>query len=561
MRTIILVAGCITVAFFLGVQSANEVETVPQTQASQTVSVIFTLQVDPVLAGATVRPFVFNNTTSTKPIKLLNILDASVIPVTASEGCQRTTEAGRCSITGVPVGNYDVVFAPGSFFETITGIPLEEPLPVVRFDPAACTGTSNSFDMDAQGSKFTWCMRKKSDGTFYTEYFIKLTFKERDTCLSTPAPAAFCSTGGGGLVQYRCNPSTTAPTRPWEELPPQPCTQRVTCPDGNSMLTVCSDVEGTAICSSAEACRGHQLCSVTGFPSHLIFRAGKDTVIITGKEFGLQGGTITMPVESGGGGGRSAGGATTQEVDIPIGPDWLATQIRVAIPANVIEGPWKVHPRGFGFIEERGTTVPVACETPLVRVLSARDQFSIVSVWLSSPKQAPVTPGFLTTLSLLTRRPEGVGVLKSIEIELLEGSFPTLAQLPLQRPLLASVSCFPRITDGKVSEAIFTCDFPIPASLVSPGPFTFYVRLMYFRVIDGDVVMEETLLPVSGTVALAGDFDESGLLSIKDAVIAQRIATGRQSATARDLLHDVDDDNAITTADATAILHFLTRPQ
>jgi hypothetical protein len=290
----------------------------------------------------------------------------------------------------------------------------------------------------------------------------------------------------------------------------------------------------------------HPLCTVSQLESGQTYDAGSDTLVLRGEHFGSAGGTVSFPTEN----------AKREVVEIASGADWHHQEIRVRIPRAAVSGILQIHPNTHGSVEENGTSVPVSCDSPLVTMRSLKDQFSILALSARSAEGVRrVAPGFTTTLEAAVQHNDRIDRLQNVMVELLEGGFPDQNMVPINRRVLAQSSCPALPTpDGAVREGSLTCDIAIPAGIqVEKSPFTFLVTI-----IDDVGNVERATLVDAGTSVLAGDFSGDGMLTIADAVLARRIATGELSATSVQLLRDTDGDQQISMNDVLFILHSLT---
>lgn len=550
----------VMVSFLVGINTANENEVIDLAQAEEFVSIVLTLQYTP-RDGGKPRPFVFSNTSGSKPVKLQEIHDASILPERAADGCQKTSSTGRCTIANVPVGGeggegekqYDIFLADASFFETLTDIPFETPLPFMRFNTKKCTGNVFTDENPAEREK-GWCLSRQKDGSPYPEYFITLTLSERDVCRESPPPAASC-TSDGKIITYECDPTFRGATSPWKPGTPQLCSEFADCPDGNSVRFACGNI-GEAVCSQAAACTAHQLCEVHGFPTPPPLLAGSDTLVFSGKNFGNAGGTVSFKRDS---------NNEREVVSLPPGLSWTDRSIRLTVPYVAGEGKLEVRPAGH--------VGKALCESPMLFVLRPEDQPSIISAKIVSSGNRPVSPGFPTTIEVVASHPLGIDRLHVLDIELLEGSFPRVADVPLSRSVLARVQCdlrsqLPAVRT--VAEGTFLCDIPVPQNLQSMGPFTYFVRISGGKDLPPPPPLADSgggslatslgiaaVLPVAGSSTLAGDFDADGTLTVADAAIVSRIVRGVLTPTREHKLSDTDGDGTITRSDLITILHFL----
>lgn len=552
MTLIFAVAG--VVSFFLGFQSVRNVDPVESTvaQTAQGTIVNIILQYQPVAGSEPLKPIEvtpFMNGSQSALAYLQEIHNGRVVPVNANDRCRTSNSLGRCSVRNVPVGpdpssglsgvdrQYDIL-VDTVFIEFLTGIALKDTNAHVRFDPAKCGGSTTSFT-----SGGGWCLTK-TNNQFAAEYFVTITLSERDDCTDSSPPAAFCDVSGK-LVSFACNPSYTGATRPWEPKP-RGC-ETVQCPDGNFTGGVCSDITTEfSACSSAEACRNHLLCSVTNFGSTVSYDAGLDTIVIRGERFGMAGGTVSFVTATG-----------RESVEVFPGIDWTDTQIRVRVPRAAITGELRIHPHTHGFTEgANGALSPVECASPSASIRAFKDQFVILSLHGKGPQGTRlVAPGFSTELQVLVRHNDKISRLKTILVELLNGAFANPDNLPLDRTLIAQATCpVAASAGGNVQEALLLCTVPVPASAsVYPGPYTFLVT-----VIDDQGGTERASLIAGGDSALAGDFDFDGSLTVADAVIARRLASGTTPVLDQHRKRDTDGDNAITMGDVLFVLHSLT---
>ena len=546
-------AACGTASFVLGLQTVHEVgsvhETIAQTAQATMVNVI--LQVQPIGGGAPrpieVTPFM--NSSNSALLHLQEIHVGRIVPLATADRCRTTNSLGRCSLRNIPVGGdsniglsttdqqYDILVNT-VFLEFLTRIPLESAGASVRFDPAKCSGSATSFTSD------TWCLTK-SGANFAAEYFVTITLRERDTCTDSIPPAQFCDVQGR-LVSFRCNPSFSGPTHPWE--PNAAGCGTVQCPDGNFVGGLCADITADfSACSMVQSCRDHLVCSVTNFGSSISYDAGEDTLVIRGDRFGTAGGTVSFITSSG----------SREEVEIFPGADWTNHEIRVRIPLAAVSGALQIHPHTHGFTEEGNSALtPVTCSSPSASIRAFKDQFSILSLQASPPDGVRlVAPGYETRLQMLVRHNDSVGRLKQIVVELLDGSFPDVAHLPPGRTVIAQSNCPVQVTgSASAQESTLFCGITVPASAATfTGPFTFLVTLFDDR---GD--SERAILLSGGDSALAGDFTLNGIISLEDAVMARRLATGALTAQASHLLRDTDGDRVITMNDVHFVLHSLT---
>ncbi len=544
---------CGTTSFFLGLQTVRNVNPVGNTiaQAAQSTIVNVILQVQP-STGGTPRPIEvtpFMNSSTTALVHLQEVHTGRIVPASANDRCKTTNSLGRCSIRNVPVGpdanaglasvnqQYDIL-VDTVFLEFLTRIPLETLGASVRFDSAKCNGNQTSFTQDG------WCLTKNG-AAFAAEYFVTITLKERNNCIESAPPAAFCD-ASGKLVTFDCNPSFVGATRPWEPKP-RGC-ETVQCPDGNLVGGVCSEISSQlAACSTAEACRNNLLCSVTNFGSNITYDAGVDTIVIRGERFGTAGGTVSFLTT----------GNARETVEVFPGSNWTDTEIRVRVPQNAISGDMRIHPHTHGFTEAQdGSLTAVTCNSPIASIRAFKDQFAILFVRATPPDGVRlVAPGFTTELQILVRHNENVGKLQKVLVELLDGSFSSPDSLPLNRTVIAQATCpVQPAAGGTVNEAVFLCGVPVPQSAsVFHGPFTFLIT-----VIDASGGTERAVLAAPGSSVIAGDFNFDGSITIEDAVIGRRLATGAQSTTSDHRLRDVDADNVITMIDVLYVLHSLT---
>jgi len=541
-------------AFLLGLKTVNEVDSVENTvaQAVQNRVVNIILQVQPVGGGA-LRPIEvtpFMNNSNTALLYLQEIHVGRIVPVNSNDRCRTTNSLGRCSARNVPVGpdaaiglatidqQYDIL-VDTVFLEFLTGIPLETTGASVQFDPAKCSGSTTSFTGD------TWCLTK-ANGQFAAEYFVTITLKERNTCTDSTPPSSFCD-ASGKLVTFSCNPSFNGATKPWQ--PKAEGCATVQCPDGNFAGGVCADITSDfSACSSAQSCRNNLLCSVTNFGSAIAYDAGLDTIVIRGERFGLAGGTVSFPT----------GTSSRETVEVFPGADWTDREIRVRVPRAAISGTLQIHPHTHGFLEEQnGSLTPVTCASPPASIRAFKDQFAILSLQATPPDGVRlVAPGFTTELQLLVHHNDSLGRLENILVELLDGSFPDPNTLPVNRRVIASSTCPVTLPGGtNVQEGTLICRVVVPESAsIFTGPFTFLVS-----VVDDLGSAKRAVLLAGGDSVLSGDFDLNGVLSIEDAVIARRIATGAQGASPAHLLRDTDQDRVITMNDVVFVLHSLTK--
>lgn len=540
---------CGAISFTLGLKTVN-VDTVGQTIAqeaeSTTVNVI--LQYQPISGGDPVPIEVtpFMNSSQSALLHFQEIHTASVVPYDPEDRCINTNSLGRCSVSNIPVGpdedagvsvdqQYDVLIDT-VFIEFLTGVALDGTNAYIKYDSAACSGNQTNFSGD------TWCLTK-SGNSFAQEYFITVTLAERNDCMDSPPPASYCDQNGE-LITFECNPSYIGPTRPWE--PVDDACGTVQCPDGNYTSGICSQITPEfAACSKAESCRDHLLCNISSFGASS-YDAGTDIVVIRGERFGNAGGTVSFPVS----------GGDREVVEVFAGPDWTDTKIRVRVPISAEPGTLEIHPRTHGSVEENGVLVPVVCTSPTISILSINDQFAILNV-TGRPQGGVrlVSPGYTTELQVLVHHNDKVSRLSKVLVELLDGSFPDAEDIPIGRKIIASTDCAASApSSGSVKDATLKCDIPIPAdALTYTGPFTFLVT-----VIDDQGNAQKAVLLDAGESVLAGDFNLDGMLSIADAVIARRIASGMMQATGDHLLRDTDDDGVITMADSIFVLHMLT---
>jgi len=551
MTTVFAISG--TAAFFLGFQTVNEVGSVHETiaQSAQATMVNVILQVQPA-SGGTPRPIEvtpFMNGSNSALLHLQEIHVGRIVPVSTADRCRTTNSLGRCTLKNVPVGpdanigltttdqQYDIL-VDTVFLEFLTRIPLESAGAAIRFDSSKCGGNATSFTGDS------WCLTKPG-GAYAMEYFVTITLRERDTCRDSLPPAQFCD-AQGKLVTFNCNPSFTGTTRPWE--PKSQGCGTVQCPDGNFAGGVCADITADfSACSTAQACRDHLLCSVSNFGSSVSYDAGVDTLVVRGDRFGTAGGTVSFPSVSGG----------REEVEVFAGPDWSDDEIRVRVPLTAVSGVLNIHPHTHGFIESaNGSLTPVTCSSPPASIRALKDQFSILSLQATPPDGVRlVAPGFETKLQMLVRHNDSIGRLRQIVVELLDGAFPNVNNLPLGRTVIAQSTC-PVQSAGSAttSEATLFCGVTVPESAaVLTGPFTFLVTI-----VDDAGASERAVLVASGDSALAGDFSFNGILAIDDAVIARRLATGNLVVQENHLLRDTDGDRVITMNDVLFVLHSLT---
>ena len=551
MSALFLVAGGIS--FFAGIQSVNDVETIEVTgaQTVQTTTVSVILQYTPVSGGAAL-PLVVTpvmNASQTALVNLQEIHSGLSAPSSPADRCRSTNGTGRCAISNVPVGGtpeaqYDLI-VDTAFLEFLTKVPLETGNAFVRFDRAQC-GSQTSFTATS-GASNAWCLGKQGSTGYASEYTVTITLKERNTCTSSVPPAAFCDSDPKKIVQFSCNPSTTAATKPWEPKT-SVCAGPVQCPDGNMVDGKCGKI-GTSLasCSTAFACTGNQLCTVQNFGTNIAYIAGQDTIIIRGRHFGVAGGTVSFPTS----------GSARETVQIFPGADWTDTEIRVRVPLSAISGTLEIHPNTHGFFAAGTTITPAVCSSPAASIRSFQDQFSILSLNAVTPNVVQlVSPGFSTTFTIIAQHNENVGRFQSIVVELLDGAFPDPKNLPLKRTVIAQALCPVTILGSTaVREATIQCSVPVPASAASfPGPFTFLVTLA-----DSKGGVDRAVLLDGGASAMSGDFNFDHSLSAEDAAIALRIARGATSVLPAHLARDTNNDNAITLADAIFVLHSLTR--
>jgi hypothetical protein len=617
----------VVISFLVGVRTANENELVDLASAEGLVSVIVTLQYLPVGSEIPI-PLKFLNVSATKPVILQEIHDGTVLPARSVDGCQRTNDAGRCSIGNIVVGSgedgraverqYDIFLADATLFEALTNIPFERPLPFLRFDPSLCDDDNVFVDTGDVG----WCLSQKSSGGYYNEYFVTLTLKERDVCRDAPPPSLSC-TPDGKVINYACDPQYRGATMPWRPLPPATCEgDYVRCPNGTAVPALCVDLDGITACSQVEACKDHQLCEVFSFPTPPPVIAGHDEIVIKGRHFGNKGGAVSFARSD------PEGKAVQDEreiVLIPPGPNWTDTEIRVMVPYTAGEGSLRIIPEGYpvqgvdinrnqplsvgGQVDAatilwvpkafaqfgtrpasgifggmRQATIAkskskksegtyVGCEAPTLYVTRPEDQPTVVSARIISPPNGTVEPGFTTVIEAIAYHAKGIDNLYALDVELLEGTFSDVADVPFNRPTLARVQCdlrkqYPPVKS--VVDSTFQCGLPIPENLPSDGPFTFLVRVSGGIYADDPLITGRdpsqvhrvtdrmaAVIPVAGKAALAGDFNANGLHDVEDAAIASRIVRGRVRATAEHLLRDVDGDRKITRADLIAVLHIL----
>jgi hypothetical protein len=551
MSAIFLIAG--GMSFFLGVGSVNDVEPIEVTdaQAAQTTSLSIVLQYAPVSGGAPV-PLVVTpvmNSSQTALVNLQEIHSGLVLPATVSDRCRSTNTTGRCIVANLPVGGvpesqYDII-VDTIFLEFLTRVPLQSQGAFVRFDRTQCSQTN--FTISAGSTTTGWCLSKQGNA-YAAEYTVTITLKERNTCTSSVPPAAFCDTDTRKIVEFSCNPSTTAATKPWAAVT-SVCSSPVQCPDGNMVEGRCGRI-GTSLssCSTAFACTQNQLCSVQNFGTNLSYVAGKETIIIRGTHFGVAGGTVSFPVAGGG----------KETVQIFPGTDWTDTEIRVRVPISAISGPLDIHPNTHGFFSgQNGALTPAICVSPAASIQSFADQFAILSLNALSPNGVQlVSPGFTTNLSLIAQHNDNVGRFDSIVVELIQGAFPDPENLPLKRTVIAQAACPVTILGSTaVREATLNCSLPVPPSAGAfEGPFTFIVTLT-----DDAGGTERAVILDSGRSAMIGDFNFDHVLTIEDAVIGFRIARGTIPVQAAHLERDTNNDGAITMIDAFFVLHSLTR--
>ncbi len=533
-------------SFLLGIRTAGDVDTIASidAQTTQTTRVNVILQYQP-LAGGPMQPVVvtpFMNSSQTSIVNLQEIHTGAIAPGNPADRCKTTNTAGRCNINAVPVGGipeaqYDVV-VNRDFLESLTGIPLETQGAFVRFDRAAC-GTQVSFTGN------TWCIAKQG-GNYAPEYFVTITLRERDGCSGTTPPAAFCDTDPHRIVRFACKPSTTASTRPWEPRP-EACGP-FTCPDGNVVTGTCGEVNsGSEECTQAFSCTNNQMCVVQNFNSVVTYAAGLDTIVISGRNFGPSGGTVSFPLK---GGGR-------ETVQVFPGPDWTNQIIRVRVPLFAVGGTLEIHPNTHGSITVNGVPTPVVCATPPASIRAFDDQFAILFVAGNAAEGVQlVSPGFTTKLFITARHNDRVSRFRDIDVELLQGAYLDPSLVPLQRTLVTRVHCPATVTGNTAArETVFTCDIPVPASASSfRGPFTFVVSLG-----DDTGGSDAATLVDGGMSSLIGDFDLDRVISIQDAVVAHRIVRGVQAAQPAQLERDTNRDGRITLDDVLFDLHSLTR--
>src|SRR3989344_3577514 len=453
MAMLFLIAGGLS--FVLGIRSVNDLEPIEVTEAqtAQTTTIGIVLEYTPVSGGPAL-PLVVTqimNSSQTALVNLQEIHTGAIQPPAASDRCRTTNTTGRCSILNVPVGGspesqYDILIDT-VFLEFLTQVPLESRSAFVRFDPTQC-GSQTNFAVTPGGSK-GWCIGKQG-GSYASEYIVTITMKERSTCTGTIPPAAFCDSDPRNIVQFSCNPSTTASTRPWEPVATV-CPGPVQCPDGNIVDGRCGTI-GTSLaaCGTAFACASNQLCTVQNFGTNLSYVAGRDTIIIRGQHFGVLGGTVSFPVESGG----------REIVQVFPGPDWTDTEIHVRVPLTAISGPLEIHPSTHGFFTgANNALIPAVCVSPSATIQSFADQFAILSLNATTPSGIQlVSPGFSTLFTILAQHNDSVGRFDSIVVELIEGAFPDPNNLPLQRTVITQVACPVTILGStSVKEATLSC--------------------------------------------------------------------------------------------------------
>lgn len=532
-----------TLSFFLGLQSVGDMDPIGTTgaQQAQTTSVNILLQYKPV-GSETPVPIVVTpamNPSQTALLNLQEIHTGGIFPSNPADRCRSTSTVGRCNVANVPVGGtpetqYDI-FVDTTFLEFLTRIPFESEGAFVRFDRSVCNQTSFT-----EGK---WCLGKQGNA-YAAEYAVTITLRERNTCRDTVPPAPLCDTDPRRIVNFACNPSTSAPTRPWEPKP-TPCGV-VQCPDGNRVDGRCGKI-GTsfAFCSTAFSCTGNQLCEVQNFGTRISYAAGKDTIIIRGKRFGALGGTVSFPVE----------GGSRETVQVARGPDWTETEIRVAVPQQAIAGTLEIHPNTHGFFGEGSTLKPAVCVSPPASILAFRDQFSLLTVNATTPGGVQlVSPGFSTTFILLVRHNDKVGRFAGIDVELLQGAFPDPQNLPLRRTVITQAKCPIEIVgSASAKEATLKCVVPVPESAGAfQGPFTFLVTLA-----DDRGGTARAVLLDSGTSAMIGDFNLDGRLTVEDAAVGFRLARGTAAVQPAHLQRDTNKDGKITAEDALFVLHSL----
>ncbi len=546
ITTIFLVCG--TASFMLGLKSVGDISAVKQTiaQAGSDTMVNVILQYQPSDGGGISREAAVKDVQSAL-LYLQEIHTGRITPANTQDRCRTTNSLGRCSVRSVPVGpdplagipsdqQYDIL-VDTVFIEFLTGIALDAAGAYVRFDQSKCSGNATSFSGDS------WCLTKPNNA-FAVEYFVTITLNERDDCRSTAPPASFCD-ASGKLVSFECNPSTSAPTRPWEPVA-ESC-DRVQCPDGNFASGVCADITPEfSACSTAEACKDHLLCSVTHFGSSVAYNAGTDTIVIRGLRFGNAGGTVEFPTDG-----------NPEVVEVFPGPDWTDTEIRVRVPRNAISGVLKIHPHTHGFLEENDVLIPVTCSSPPATIRAFKDQFAILALNARSQDGVRlVAPGHTTEFQVHVRHNDAIGRLTEVQVELLNGSFPNPDDLPVSRTVIAQTSC-PATPLGSpsVKEGTLTCALDIPDDTFSfRGPFTFLVT-----VVDDQGGVERGVLLDAGESALAGDFNLDGYLSIDDAVVGRLLATGALTVQPEHILRDTNQDEVITMDDVIIVLHTLTQ--
>ena len=530
---------CGTVAFIFGLESVGEWE--PESAGAQlgTTSVNIILQYNPVGGGDAVPIEVTQvmNGSQTPLLHFIEVHTGAHEPPGAQDRCSTTNAVGRCNLQNLPVGGdleaqYDIIVNT-DLIEFVTQIPLEPQNAFVRFDQSMCRGSTTSFTGDK------WCLTS-NNGVFAAEYNITISLGERDLCTESNPPAPFCD-ASGRYVTFRCNPSFSGPTIPFEPVPTQ-C-DSVQCPDGNFVRGMCDEVvPGVPACSTAAACRANQLCNVRNVSEVLPYTAGDDFIVIRGEHFGTLGGEVAFPTRNNG----------TETVEVFPGADWRNTQIRVPIPVTAVSGKLSIHPHSHGNFDD-GKAV---CETPQINIRGFDDQFALLSVAAQSPNSVQlVSPGYDTVFTANIHHNERVSRLKTIEVRLLEGFFPTLNSLPLDPRILTQTSCSIDVSgSANARDAISSCTVPIPENVTSArGPFTFLV-ILYDDLGESDSVV----LVDSGESAMAGDFNFDHRLTAEDAVIAIRLVRGVVAITEEHLLRDPNNDGEITTADALFVLHSLT---